>query len=110
MTSMKRTRVCARPGCGTVFEVKENQRNKKYCCPECAKIVRGKQRLQFKEKNSDKQREYMKMYRQKNKDIQKEETSSYRPCKTTTDWNAIVRICEEHKVSYGQAVAMNLIP
>ena len=54
----------------------------------------------------------MAAYRQKTKQLTRlksETDSGYRCRKYDTDWSAIVRICEEHKVSYGQAVAMNLI-
>lgn len=113
MKPEKRIRTCAREGCGNTFEIKENQRNKKYCCPECAKIVQNEQKQKFKENNAGKQREYMAAYREKTKQLSSLSKSDTVPgCRRrySTDWNAIVRICEEHKVSYGQAVAMNLIP
>ena len=49
MKPEKIIRTCAREDCGNTFKIKENQRNKKYCCPECAKIVRKEQRHKFKE-------------------------------------------------------------
>lgn len=98
-----RTRICQNPECNKEFVIGYNQRNAKYCCDECAKAIRKVQK---------------KAYRNKIKNaVQSERTprpnlpySGTEPVNVQgRDWRTIVKICEQHKVSYGYAVAMHLI-
>jgi hypothetical protein len=107
---LPKIKICANPDCGKEFTVARSTRNAKYCCQECADKIRLAKARAYK---ADK--------RATEKELQKASANEFisRPRiasgeivskrRQNTDWDKIVAICEQHKVSYGYASAMGLL-
>lgn len=92
---INKERTCAH--CGKVFYISRNTRNKKYCSDECSLSAHRKHKTEYKQRVRQLQA------------VPKEEIVLSPSKKQSTDWATIVKICELHKVSYGQATAMGLL-
>lgn len=105
---LNRTKICAY--CGTEFPITRGKRNAKYCSEECSTNARLEKARQYKANKRAEERNMPKA--SANEFISRprfssEEVVSHR--RQQTDWDRIVAICEQHKVSYGYASAMGLL-
>lgn len=107
---LPKIKTCANPDCGKEFTVARSTRNAKYCCQECADKIRlAKARAyQANKRAVEHQGKTITLStRVSHPRIASGTIVSSR--RQNTDWDRIVSICDQHKLSYGQAVALGII-